>query len=129
MVLHIQCSWTLHPEEPSTVAAMTALCLDSIFMCSLICLRPGNKIAGMQGSPVKSSTLLDVSGAVPEEVIQNLITACKSRLFANIKAATSEAIADGWPVRLSCIQGPPDFICICGNETWLHDVLQRFHLF
>ena len=52
----------------------------------------------MQGSPVLPSTLLDVSGAVPQEVVQKLLEACKTPSFDNIQEAAADAIADGWPV-------------------------------
>lgn len=55
----------------------------------------------MQGSPVRSSTLLDVSGAVPDSVIKKLLQACKTDRFDRIESEVTDSIADGWPVRLS----------------------------
>ena len=52
----------------------------------------------MQGPLVQPSTLLDVSGSVPLEVVQKLLTACKTNSFAKIQAEVSNSIADGWPV-------------------------------
>lgn len=53
----------------------------------------------MQGSPVEAPTLLDVAGAVPDPVVQSLLTACKAQGFANIQKAAADCIADGWSVR------------------------------
>lgn len=60
---------------------------------------------GFQGSVVEAQTLLDVSGAVPESVTVGILQACRSRVFADIQAAITTAIADGWGVR------PPPSIC------------------
>ena len=51
-----------------------------------------------QGPLVQPSTLLDVSGSVPQEVVLKLLTACKTNSFAKIQAEVSDSIADGWPV-------------------------------
>ena len=47
---------------------------------------------------MQPATLLDVSGAVPEEVVQTLLQACKSGTFSKAQAAVANSIADGWPV-------------------------------
>ena len=51
-----------------------------------------------QGSPVTPATLLDVSGAVPESVVQKLLVACKTNSFERIQTEVTDSIADGWPV-------------------------------
>jgi len=71
---------------------------------------------GVQGSPVLPSTLLDVSGAVPQEVVLKLLEACKTSSFDNIQEAAAESIADGWPVRHltfdeRCINPPGVLLC------------------
>lgn len=48
-----------------------------------------------------SVTLLDVSGAVPESVVQGVIAACKANSFELIQTEVTNSIADGWPVSLS----------------------------
>ena len=52
-----------------------------------------------QGPQVEPQTLLDVSGAVPESVTDNLLAACRSNVFTDVQAAITAAIADGWGVR------------------------------
>ena len=54
---------------------------------------------GSQGSEVEPQTLLDVSGAVPPGVTQELVSACHSGAFARIQSAVLDSIAEGWPVR------------------------------
>ena len=48
---------------------------------------------------MQPATLLDVSGAVPEEVVATLLQACKSGTFSKAQGAVANSIADGWPVR------------------------------
>ena len=55
-------------------------------------------MAAAQGPLVKSSTLLDVSGAVPQGVVKSLLAACRTSSFAKIQAKVADSIADGWPV-------------------------------
>lgn len=52
----------------------------------------------MQGLTVEPQTILDVAGAVPQEVVQALLVACKSNNFTEVQQAITNAIADGYPV-------------------------------
>ena len=52
----------------------------------------------LQGSPVEPATLLDVSGAVPSSVVQELLAACRQGQFDRVQAEVTDSIADGWPV-------------------------------
>lgn len=58
----------------------------------------------VQGSPVQPATLLDVSGAVPESVVEKLLKACKTKSFDAIQLEVVDSIADGWPVSLPSLQ-------------------------
>lgn len=53
----------------------------------------------LRGSPVTSAALLDVAGAVPEDMIVGLVDACKGRSFAKIQAVISNIIAEGHPAQ------------------------------
>ena len=55
-----------------------------------------------QGLTVEPQTILDVAGAVPQEVVENLLKACKSNNFTEVQQAITNAIADGFPVRPCC---------------------------
>lgn len=53
---------------------------------------------------MQPSTLLDVSGSVPKEVVEKLLKACKTNSFAKIQTEVSNSIADGWPVSQKTLQ-------------------------
>lgn len=45
-----------------------------------------------------SATLLDVAGAVPDDVTDSVLTACRSGSFASVQVAIADTIAAGWAV-------------------------------
>lgn len=54
---------------------------------------------------MEPQTILDVAGAVPQEVVESLLRACKSNNFTEVQQAITDAIADGFPVSI-CVQMP-----------------------
>lgn len=50
----------------------------------------------LQGTEVTSATLLDVAGAVPDDVTDSVLTACRSGSFASVQVAIADTIAAGW---------------------------------
>ena len=61
---------------------------------------------------MEPQTLLDVSGAVPPGVTQELVSACHSGAFARIQSAVLDSIAEGWPVRPASLSHGPPGLCM-----------------
>ena len=58
----------------------------------------------LRGSPVERQTILDVAGAVPREVVEKLLTACRSGTFSQLQSAVVDLIADGYPAQELLLQ-------------------------
>ena len=76
---------------------------------------------------MEPQTLLDVSGAVPQAVTEELVSACHSGAFARIQSAVLDSIAEGWPVRPAALshrsrigEGP----CVSCVGQWGIDLLR-----
>lgn len=64
---------------------------------------------------MEPQTILDVAGAVPQEVVHGLLKACKSNNFTEIQQAITDAIADGYPVSAAP--------CACGCQHTCYSVI------
>lgn len=53
----------------------------------------------LKGSPVESATLLDVAGAVPSQVVQDIIDTSKSGSFQMLEKKIEDVIANGFPAQ------------------------------
>lgn len=53
----------------------------------------------LKGTPVTSRTILDVAGAVPQEVAMKLINSCRSAPFNEVEEIVEDIIADGFPAQ------------------------------
>lgn len=53
----------------------------------------------LKGSPVESTSILDVTGAVPRDAVVKLVEACSRGPFSNLQSTVADIIASGYPAQ------------------------------